>query len=410
VRETPLFAAFRGEHFAQAASLATRLAPPYDVITPTGRAALAALDPANIVHVDLPLAPDGGDPYSVAAEQLRAWRLGGTLVRDRAPAAYVLRTTAKLPDGSVRVRTGVFLALSAEPFARGRVLPHEKTHAGPKEDRRRLMHATGCNLSPVFVLAPDETGALQALLTEVEGAVPWARCEAIGAAQEVWIVEGEWAGALVRAAGAAPVYIADGHHRFETSVLFRDEAPERWKAGAARTLAHVVSFRDPGLAILPTHRIVEGAPLAREAFLAAAQPYFTVPAAAADATLTVLFAVGSELPLRLRPDADLSRVRDLSPHPAVRELAVAIADALAIRTVAATLMHGVPALGYTADAEEARAAARGAACAFAVLLPATRLEQVRRVADAGQVMPQKSTFFAPKIPTGVVIRPFEGES
>lgn len=405
----PLFTSFRGEHFADPSSLARRLAPPYDVIGPTDRAALGALDPANIVHVDLPLAPDGGDPYPVATRLLEAWRASGTLVRDQGPSAYVLRTTARLPDGTVRARTGVFLALSAEPFSAGRVRPHERTHAGPKEDRRRLMHATGCNLSPVFVLAPDETGALEGLLAGVEQGPPWARCDAIGAAHEVWIIEGERADALARAAGAAPVYIADGHHRFETSVLVRGEVPDRWRAGASRTLAHVVSFRDPGLAILPTHRIVEGAPVGREAFLAAAEPYFTVAPDREGATLTVLFADCAEVPLQLRPDADLTRAPELSPHPAVRDLAVAIADAVAIRTVAAALLHRVPALGYTADAAAARAAACGAECAFAVLLPATRLEQVRRVADAGQVMPQKSTFFAPKIPTGVVIRPYDGE-
>ncbi len=409
MREAPLFTAFRGEHFADAGSLARRLAPPYDVIGPPARAALAALDPANIVHADLPQAPDGGDPYPEAARLLDAWRAAGILARDGAPSAYVLRTTARLPDGSVRARTGVFLALSAEPFAAGRVLPHEKTHAGPKEDRRRLMHATGCNLSPVFVLAPDEDGALEALLADVARAAPWARCEAIGAGHEVWLVGGERAAALAAAAGAAPVYIADGHHRFETSVLFRDEAPARWKAGAARTLAHVVSFRDPGLAILPTHRIVQGAPVSREAFLAAAAPFFSVAPAGAEATLTALFADGAEVPLRLRPDADLAGAPELPAHPAVRGLAVAIADAVAVRTVAPRLLQGVPALGYTADAAEARAAACGAECAFALLLPATRMEEVRRVADAGQVMPQKSTFFAPKIPTGVVIRPFEGD-
>ena len=406
---TPLLAAFRGERFAEAGSLGRRLAPPYDVINPTQRAALSALDPANIVHVDLPLAADGGDPYPAAAELLQGWRSARTLIRDGRRSAYVLRTTAQLPDGSVRARTGVFLALSAEPFATGRVLPHEKTHAGPKEDRRRLMHATGCNLSPVFVLAPDEDGTLASQLGEIAHTAPWARCEAIGAAHEVWIVDGELAERLARAAGAAPVYIADGHHRFETSVSFRDEAPAAWKPGATRTLAHVVSFQDPGLAILPTHRIVQGAPLSREAFLGAAQPFFAVPADAADATLTVLFADCVELPLRLRPDADLSRVRDLPAHPAVRDLAVAVADAVVIRTVAAKLLGCVPALGYSADAGEVRAAACGAECAFAVLLPPTRLDEVRRVADAGQVMPQKSTFFAPKIPTGVVIRPFAGE-
>lgn len=405
----PLLTTFKGEHFADPASLARRLAPPYDVIGSSQRTALSALDPANIVHADLPLTPEGGDPYPVAAETLAVWRAAGTIVREAAPSAYVLRTTASLPDGSVRSRSGAFLALSAEPFSMGRVLPHEKTHAGPKEDRRRLMHATGCNLSPVFVLAPDASGELASLLSEVGRTASWAKCEAIGATQEVWIVEGAAAERIAKAAGEAPVYIADGHHRFETSVLFRDEAPAAWRPGAARTLAHVVSFQDPGLAILPTHRIVQGAPLSREVFLAAAHPYFMLAPDVGEATLTVLFADCAEVPLRLRPGADLSAVRDLPPHPAVRDLAVTLSDALVIRGIAAKLMRGAPALGYTADAAEARAAACGAECAFAVLLPPTRMEEVRRVADAGQVMPQKSTFFAPKIPTGVVIRRFEGE-
>ena len=405
----PLFTAFKGEHFADAVSLARRLAPPYDVIGPSQRAALSALDPANIVHVDLPLAPGGGDLYQVAAEMLALWRAAGTMVREAAPSAYVLRTTTSLPDGSIRSRTGAFLALSTEPYSMGRVLPHEKTHAGPKEDRRRLMHATGCNLSPIFVLAPDASGVLASMLSEVGRTAPWAKCEAIGATHEVWIVEGAAAERIANTAGAAPVYIADGHHRFETSVLFRDEAPAAWRQGAARTLAHVVSFQDPGLAILPTHRIVQGAPLSREAFLAAAQPYFTVVPDAGEATLKVLFADCAEVSLRLRAGADLSAVRDLPAHPAVRELAVTLSDALVIRGIAAKLMRCVPTLGYTADAAEARAAVCGAECAFVVLLPPTRMDEVRRVADAGQVMPQKSTFFAPKIPTGVVIRRFDGE-
>jgi len=191
-------------------------------------------------------------------------------------------------------------------------------------------------------------------------------------------------------------------------VMFRDECPAPWRAGAARTLAHVVSFRDPGLAILPTHRIVQGQPMSRDAFLAAARSYLE-PTDPARAAVTLVFADCDGLPLALRPGADLSAVRDLPEHPSVRELAVTVCDAIAIRAVAGRLMGATPAFGYTADAAEARAAACGAECAFVVLLPPTRLEEVRSVADAGQVMPQKSTFFAPKIPTGVVIRPFAGE-
>jgi uncharacterized protein (DUF1015 family) len=169
----------------------------------------------------------------------------------------------------------------------------------------------------------------------------------------------------------------------------------------------VVSFRDPGLEILPTHRLVPGAPVAVEAFRAAAAPYFRQAGAGETPVLTAVFAGGEEMSLALRPDADLSAARELPVHPAVRNLAVALADAVAVGVVGTSLLGPVPELRYTPDAAEARAAARAGRCAFALLLPPTRLEEVRRVADAGQIMPPKSTFFAPKVPTGVVLRPLD---
>lgn len=405
--EAPLFAAFRGERYADAGSLASRLAPPYDVISPARRAELAAQDPCNIVHVDLPEAAAGGDRYREAARLLERWRADGTLVRDAQPAAYVLRTSGRFPDGSARRRTGVFLAVAAEPFARGRIRPHERTHAGPKEDRRLLTHATGCNLSPVFLLAPDSSGALVEALDETTAREPWARLTALGSQHEVWIAAGASAQRIAGAASREPVYVADGHHRFETAVLFRGEAPEPWRDGAARTLSHVVSFRDPGLEILPTHRLVTGAPVEPGAFRAAAAPYFSEAPRGEEPMLTVAFARGEEIRLVARPDADLSAARDLPAHPAVRGLAVAIADAVGVGIVGAALLGSVPELRYTPDAAEAREAARMGRCAFALILPPTRLDEVRRVADAGQIMPPKSTFFAPKVPTGVVLRPLD---
>ncbi len=406
----PLFAPFIGERYADPRVLAGRLAPPYDVISPEYRAKLAALDPCNIVHVDLPQAPAGADPYQEAARLLRRWRTDGTLVRESGQAAYVLRTSGRFPGGQVRRRTGVFLAVAAEPFSQGRIRPHERTHAGPKEDRRRLTHATGCNLSPVFLLAPDGSGELARALAEVTARSAWASVSALGSEHEVWVVVDELARRIAEAASEEPVYVADGHHRFETAVLFRDEAPTPWRDGAARTLAHVVSFRDPGLEILPTHRMVEGRPVQVAAFLAAAAPYFSEAAAGRTAVLTAVFTGGAEVPLALRTDADLSAVSDLPMHPAVRELAVSIADAVAAGVVGTALLGHAPGLRYTPDAEEARDAARSGRCAYALLLPATRLEQVRRVADAGQIMPPKSTFFAPKVPTGIVLRPLDARS
>ena len=407
MNDLSLFAAFRGERFADAGALATRLAPPYDVITPRQRETLVARDPHNIVAVDLPLAAGSGDPYAESARLLAEWRAGGVLVRDAGPSAYVLRTSGRFPDGTSSERTGVFLAVAAEPFSQGRVRPHERTHAAAKEDRRRLMHATGANLSPIFLLAPDSTGALTAALGAVTARPPWASCVAVGAQQTVWIVTGEEAGRLAEVAGAEPVYVADGHHRFETSVLFRTEAPPQWQAGASRTLSHVVSFRDPGLVILPTHRLLAGAPIEPDAFLRAAAPYFVRAPAGRAPTLTVLFKGGKEVPLLVREDAQLAGPDGRPVHPTIRALEVAVADGLAVGVVAASLLGMVPELSYTADEAEARAASRDGGYACVLLLPPTRLEAVRQVADAGQIMPPKSTFFAPKVPTGVVLRPFE---
>jgi uncharacterized protein (DUF1015 family) len=410
MNDLSLFAAFRGERYADPNSLAVRLAPPYDVISPSQRAELVARDPYNVVNIDLPEATDGGDPYTAAAALLAGWRGKGVIVRDAEPSAYVLRTSGRFPDGTTRERTGVFLAVAAEPFSKGRVLPHERTHAKAKEDRRRLMHATGANLSAVFLLAPDSSGELTRALREVTSQPPWAQCSAIGSDQAVWVIKGPEAQRLAAIAGAEPVYVADGHHRFETSVLFRDEAPAVWRAGAARTLSHVVSFKDPGLVILPTHRLLEGAPVEPAAFLAAAEPYFSEAPAGKPSTLTVVFKGGREVSLLVRPDAELPKVGGQPVHPAVRALEVAVADGLAIGVVAATLLGGAPALRYTADAAEAREAGRAGRCACAVMLPPTRLEAVRRVADAGQIMPPKSTYFAPKVPTGVVLRPFDASA
>ena len=236
-----LFGPFRGLRFDDPSSLGVRLAPPYDVITPDMRKALSRQDAQNIVNVDLPLAPPGEDPYTYAADLLGIWQRRGLLVRDREPSAYVLRTTSKLDDGRVMRRTGVFLAVAALPFTKGgRVRPHERTHAGPKEDRRKLTLATGANLSPIFLLAPDSRGDIASTLDKITAGTPWATAEALGGTHEVWIVTGPMSLRLATLASDEPVYIADGHHRYETAVYLQEDRslPKQWTAGARRTLAH----------------------------------------------------------------------------------------------------------------------------------------------------------------------------
>jgi len=403
-----LMSPFRGVRYADPSSLAKRLAPPYDVISPEQRRQLEKQDHANIVGIELPLAPPGGDPYKEAAQLLKAWQGGGLMVRESEPAAYVLRTTTTMENGTTRSRTGAFLAVACMPFAPGsRVRPHEKTHAGPKEDRRKLMLATGANTSPIFMLSPDTSGRYQKELEAITATDPWSKCEALGSTHEVWIVKGSRALRIATIAGDEPVYIADGHHRYETAVMFREEAPRDWKIGAERTLAHVVSFKDPGLEILPTHRVIEGQPLDRRQVLQAASPLFQRVQEGQTPHLTCVFADGSEAAMALREGAD-QEVDDLPEHPAVRELAVTIADDVFIKKVLRGVIGKMPGYVYTASDAEARKRAASSA-ALAILLPPTKLEEVKAVSDAGEVMPQKSTYFAPKVPTGVVLRLFEGE-
>lgn len=408
-----MFTPFRGLRYAAPETLSDRLAPPYDVITPEMRRELAKQDAHNIVNLDLPSAPEGEDPYKYAADLLGIWQRRGELVREADPSVYVLRTTTKLADGREIQRSGVFMAVAALPFAPGsRVRPHERTHAGPKEDRRRLTVATGANLSPIFLLAPDRRGDIATTIERVTAGQPWATAEALGGRHEVWIVKGPMALRLATLASDENVYIADGHHRYETAVYLREDRdlPKKWAPGAQRTLAHLVSFKDPGLAILPTHRIVEGKPLERSAVLKAANPYFARTLKGQTPTLTVVFHDGTEAAMSLRVGADLSAATDLPQHPSVRDLPVALADAVFIKLVVEPLLKRPPAvLRYTPVESEAREAVKQDKVALAVLLPPTTLEQVQAVSDAGEYMPPKSTFFAPKVPTGVVMRLLDGD-
>lgn len=407
-----LFAPFFGLRYAEPLKVAARLAPPYDIVTPAQRRELVKADAYNVIAVDLPIAAPGEDSYAYAANLLASWHRRGVLVRDEEPCAYVLRTTTRLEDGREVSRTGAHLALAAIPFTEnGRVRPHERTHAGPKEDRRKLTLATGCNTSPIFVLSPDNRGDFAKALEQVTAQPAWVRVEALGGVHEIWIAKAPFSLRLATFASDSPVYIADGHHRYETAAYLREdrELPAKWWVGAQRTMAHVVSFKDPGLTILPTHRIVEGKSLDRAEVLKAANPYFARALPEQAPALTVVFSDGTEAPMVLRPEADLSAAADLPAHPSVRSLGVAIADHVFIGVVLQSLIKGKPTLRYTPSAVEAKEAATSGNAGLSVLVPAPTLDEIRAVSDAGQYMPPKSTYFVPKVPSGVVMRLFDGE-
>src|SRR2546430_2850550 len=247
-----LVAPFQGERYAAVDQLSRLIAPPYDVIDAAERAHLAALDEHNIVYVMLPEAPDGRPPdtrYAMAAELLAGWRKRGVLQRDPAPALYVLAQDFTLPTGERRTRCGVFAAVKAEGYEPRRIRPHEKTHAGPKADRLALLRATATNIESIFLLAPDRDRALANAISAVTQGNPDARAELNGVRIRLWIARDPSPFPLP----ASPLYIADGHHRYETASAYAQENP-----AADRVLALIVSAQEPGLAVLPTHRVIFG--------------------------------------------------------------------------------------------------------------------------------------------------------
>src|SRR6266511_4865265 len=214
-----LVAPFRGERYAAVERLSFLIAPPYDVIDAAERARYAALDAENIVHVMLPEAPPGrpdDDRYRVAAERLAAWRRNGVLRRDSNPVLYVLAQDFTLPTGERLTRRGVFAAVAAEGYEPRRVRPHERTHAGPKADRLALMRATATNIESIFLLAPDRDRALANALAGVTRGSPVASAELNGVHIRLWMVQDQ---SLIPMP-ESPLYIADGHHRYETASAY----------------------------------------------------------------------------------------------------------------------------------------------------------------------------------------------
>ena len=241
---------------AVAGALGDLIAPPYDVIDPEQRAELVARSPYNVVHVDLPEHPGGGDVYAHAARLLEQWQADGAIVRDDEPALWILRQSYTGPDGRALTRQGFLARVRVTDYGAGRIRPHERTHPGPKEDRLRLTRATRANVSPIFSLYSDpQQRAWEALAPFAAGA-PWAEAtDDEGTRNELWRVADTDAIADVQAALAdAELLIADGHHRYETARTYADEIGGE---GEHRyVLMCLVALQDPGLTIFPTHRLV----------------------------------------------------------------------------------------------------------------------------------------------------------
>ena len=414
----PLVAPLQGERYA-AKELSALIAPPYDVISSEDRPRYAARDPHNIVHLILPEASPGGrrsgsgDRYARAATLLATWRDAGVVRRDPGDSVYVVAQDYALPSGERRTRIGMLAAVRAEPFATRRVRPHEQTHSAPKADRLALLRATTTNLETIFLLAPDPDRMLAQALAKRASGVPAARAELDGVGIRLWVVSGDEAAELARLAGRAQLYIADGHHRYETAVAYTRERPS-----ADRVLSFIVSAADPGLTILPTHRIIFGAGRDATKLVAAWREWFEVGRAAPcmdrverlaelgreRTACIVAFPDAYDVTLVLKNDARLDTIPELGKTPAVRALDVARIESLVVQRILGA-GTATPSLAYTPDPHAAFDAVRNGRAAAAVLLNPTKVRDVFAVADAGDVMPPKSTYFVPKVPSGLVMRP-----
>jgi uncharacterized protein (DUF1015 family) len=413
------------------------VAPPYDVVDETRRAELVARHPANVVRLDLPTDEPGDEPdqkYRRAARTLAEWRSDGTFRKDPHPSIYVYEQTYCVPGAATeRTQRGFFARLRLESFEPGSsVLPHERTLSGPREDRYKLLRATGVNTSPVVALYQDAAGRSGELLDSLMGAAPIVDVtDDEGTRHRLWPVAADGGdpdpavAALLATAGRGPVTIADGHHRYETALRYRDERRMTRSCDEDPPFDYLlVLLLEAGepLTVLPTHRLVRsGAGSAsRVDLLARARELFDVEEVDRDALLAAFEAPAGGGRGRVGVWVDgqgamLSARRDafrpfLPPGgEAVHGLDVTLLGVALERIVgidADAVAAG--AIGFTKSARDAiDAAARGDEFDVAFLLEPTPVRDILAVAADGDVMPQKSTYFYPKALTGLVINPHE---
>jgi len=437
----PLIRPFRALRYRQDAVGDLRLvvSPPYDVISPEQQRTLIERDPHNVVRLDLPPIEPGDQPddrYRRAARTLASWRSDGTLHKDPRPSVYAYEQTYRVPGTATeRTQRGFFARLKLEPFGSGSgVRPHERTLAAAREDRYRLLRATGVNTSPVVGLYEDRIGESPALLDGIVTAAPDADVvDDDGVAHRMWRVPDDGTGdgtaaALAAAAGRGPITIADGHHRYETALRYRDERRMSRSCEEDPAFDYLLTLllesTSQPLTVLPTHRVVRGA-RGGAAMLREAVSLFRIEAKVGRDRLIKEFSGlegggrgrfglwwkadgGGGAILEARPEAfervvppGDQAVRGLD----VTRLAVALEQLLKVDSEALAAGDRVE---YTKSAAEAIVMVdAGSDGAVAFLLEPTPVASILAVAAEGDVMPQKSTYFYPKPLTGLVINPHE---
>jgi uncharacterized protein (DUF1015 family) len=405
---------------ARVGSLQAVAAPPYDVIDPEQRAGLAARSPYNVVAIDLPEAgARGGDAYARAAELLERWQADGAVVRDDEPAIWALVQDYVAPGGSARTRRGLFARVRVEDYGPGRIRPHERTHPGPREDRLRLTRATRANLSPIFSLYSDPGGAAWGAVAAATERAPFGELtDDEGTTNHLWRVTDPDAIATVQdALSDAELLIADGHHRYETARVYADEVGGE---GEHRyVLMCLVALEDPGLTVFPTHRLVRDttsdtqealAGALRESFDIAPIEHGELRPPDGDGPLAMGYIDAHfkrAFRLTLKDQAIADRALDGCPD-AYRRLDTAVLETLILKGPLALTDDDIDhmrGLGYARSDAEALELVLAGTYDAAFFLRTTPVSQVQEVAATGMNMPPKTTYFYPKIPTGLVFNP-----
>ncbi|HZT65982.1 MAG TPA: DUF1015 domain-containing protein [Acidimicrobiales bacterium] len=396
----PRFEPFRGLRYAPSIDLDSVAAPPYDVIGPEERAALAARSAYNSVLVELPADEPDRDRFAQAAHLMAAWKDEGILQAEPVPAFYICRMTFDDEAGRRRSTTGVIGALELATPGEGDVLPHERTMPKPKSERLDLQRATRANLSPVWGLSMAD--GLSQLIEPAPDSARGSCRDDEGVVHELWLLTDPAAvDAVRRAVASAPVVLADGHHRYETGLAYREE--RRAETGGAPgdydlIMAYVVELTDTQLSVRAIHRLISGLPDGLDLPSAFGAHFEVSEAGPVDPSFLVKMEKAGSLGLVTPTGSWLMRPRPETEAGAEHDL-----DSARLDVALASLPH--PEVTYQHGVEHVTAAVdKGEAQAAVLLRPAT-VETIASVARRRLRMPPKTTFFYPKPRTGLVFRP-----
>jgi uncharacterized protein (DUF1015 family) len=389
------------------------LAPPYDVITPEYREALYMQSPYNIVRIDFgkerPADNETENKYARAREYLDGWLSDGIFIRNEKPSFYVYEMSYKV--NNVKKRLIGFLGLiKLEELGKGSIYPHECTHSKPKQDRLNLMRSCQANMSPIFSLYKSYTGRISGILANVSSTKPYIEAADIsGDVHRLWQIDDtEAIDTISRELEDKAIFIADGHHRYETAFEFYREVSAKETPTNSRPFDHVLMFLanmlDEGITILPTHRLLKDVPGDLEAILS---QYFTFEPVKDSFEITGILSGkkgvfgffprgGTAWHILTYKGGDLSEV-----HPHLKDIDVIILHELVLKKILKTTD-----IGYEMDVSRALDRVQSGEFDAAIFLNPTRVEDVEKAALSSMRMPPKSTYFYPKLLTGLVINKF----